>query len=71
MTAPLPSPRLSPTAGFFNALVRELNKRLRVHIADLLRQIDDARDAGPSQRTARNFADSAAAGYIDRSFLER
>lgn len=56
MTAPLPSPSLSPMAGLFNAAVRYLNRRLRARNHEL--------------RVARDFAASDAAGYIDRTGLE-
>jgi hypothetical protein len=46
--APVPAPRLSPTAGVFNAIVRHLNTR----------------------PTARDFADTDNAGYIDRTGIE-
>lgn len=35
MTAPLPSPHLSPTAGLFNNLVRLLARRYRARIHEL------------------------------------
>lgn len=70
MTAPLPSPRLSPTAGLFNTLVRHLNRRLRARIGELNTEISDARNRNHQLTTARDFADSQQAGYIDRSFLE-
>jgi hypothetical protein len=66
VTSPVSSPAVSPTAGFFNALVRHTNRRLRARIADLQAAIEDQR-AIP---TARDFADTAAAGYIDRTGLE-
>lgn len=40
MTAPPPAPRLSPTAGLFNTLVRHLNRRLRLRIAELTAAIE-------------------------------
>ncbi|GGW99181.1 hypothetical protein [Streptomyces chartreusis] len=69
-TAPLPSPRLSPMAGLFNALVRHVNRLLRKRIGELNTQIADARNRNQQLTTARDFADSDGAGYIDRSFLE-
>ena len=70
MTAPLPSPRLSPTAGLFNTLVRHLNRRLRARIGELNVQLADARNRNHQLTTARDFADSDDAGYIDRTGLE-
>lgn len=60
----------SPTAGLFNALVRFYIRRARHHIATQQAAIRDGREAVHQLRTARDFADTAAAGYIDRSFLE-
>lgn len=70
MTAPLPSPSLSPMAGLFNAAVRYLNRRLRARIGELNTQIGDIRNSIHAHHTARDFADTEAAGYIDRTFLE-
>ena len=41
MTAPVPAPRLSPTAGVFNAIVRHLNTCLTARIAELRLLIAD------------------------------
>jgi hypothetical protein len=62
-----PAPRLSPTAGFFNALLRLYIDRARPVIAAQLRQLDEARNLNQRLRTARDFADTEAAGYIDRT----
>lgn len=70
MTAPLPSPYLSPTAGLFNALVRHANRLYRARIAELNRLLDDARNTRQTLYIARDFADSDRAGYIDRTGLE-
>ena len=70
MTAPAPSPYLSPTAGLLNALCRLTIARLDTHIAGLERLLGEARELNHELRTARDFADSDAAGYIDRTFLE-
>lgn len=70
MTAPVPTPRLSPMAGMFNAAVRLLNARLTDRIAELHVLIAAETEIGYAHRTAASFADSDAAGYIDRSFLE-
>ncbi|MGW2721352.1 hypothetical protein [Streptomyces sp. NPDC001492] len=68
MTAP--APYLSPTAGLFNHLVRLLNARLTARITELRLLIAIETETAHALRTARDFADSEAAGYIDRSFLE-
>ena len=65
MTAP--TPYLSPTAGLFNALLRLYIRRARPVISAQLRQLDEARNVHASLVTAKNFADSKAAGYIDRA----
>lgn len=70
MTAPLPSPYQSPTAGLFNALLRHTNRRLRARIGELNTQLADTRNAIHAHRTARDFAASDQAGYIDRTGLE-
>lgn len=70
MTAPLPSPRLSPMAGLFNAAVRYLNTRLTARVTELLLLIDVEIEIGHAHRTTASFADSDAAGYIDRTGLE-
>ena len=70
MTAPLPSPRLSPTAGLFNTLVRHLNRRLRARVGELNTQLDDAINHNYELRDAESFTATDAAGYIDRTGLE-
>lgn len=70
MTAPLPTARLSPVAGLFNALLRLYIRRARPVIAAQLRQLDEARNTNARLRTARDFADSEDAGYIDRTGLD-
>ncbi|MET7688052.1 hypothetical protein ABZT06_08730 [Streptomyces sp. NPDC005483] len=67
MTAPT---RLSPMAGLFNALLRLYIRRARPVIAAQLRQLDEARNVNARLATARDFAASKAAGYIDRTGLE-
>lgn len=69
-TPPLPSPRLSPTAGLFNAVVRHLNARLAARIDELLLLIDVETEIGHAHRTTAGFAASDRAGYIDRTGLE-
>jgi hypothetical protein len=39
MTAPAPSPRMSPTAGLFNAAVRLTNRLLDAHAVELEAQL--------------------------------
>ncbi|MFK4869034.1 hypothetical protein ACI3K4_27850 [Streptomyces sp. CSMPJR101] len=68
MTAP-PS-RLSPMAGLLNAMARLYIRRARPLIAVQQKALDEARNLNDRLRTARDFADSDDAGYIDRSFLE-
>lgn len=68
MTAPA-SP-LSPIAGFVNALLRLTIHRLNTRITGLEQLLGDARETNHTLRTARDFADSDAAGYIDRTGLE-
>ena len=70
MTAPLPSSRLSPMAGMFNALLRLYIRRAKPIIAAQQRAVDEARNLNHRLTTARDYADTAAAGYIDRTGLE-
>jgi len=70
VTAPLPSPHLSPIAGLFNTVVAYLNGRLTDRITELKRQIAAEVEYGHELRTARDFADSDDHGYIDRTGLE-
>lgn len=70
MTAPLPSSRLSPTAGLLNAMARLYIRRARPVIAAQQKALDEARNLNDRLRTARDFADSDDAGYIDRTGLE-
>lgn len=65
MTAP--APYLSPTAGFFNALLRLYILRARPVIAAQLRQLDEARNVNASLTTAADFRATDTAGYIDRT----
>lgn len=66
-----PTARLSPTAGLFNALVRLTIARLNARITELRLLIATETEMGHALRTARNYADTDAAGYIDRTGLER
>lgn len=68
MTAPAPC--LSPTAGMFNALCRLYIRRALPIVAAQQRAVDEARNLNHRLTTARDFADTAAAGYIDRTGLE-
>ncbi|MFF0736813.1 hypothetical protein ACFYVK_35030 [Streptomyces chartreusis] len=70
MTAPLPSPRLSPMAGLFNGAVRLLNRRLRTRIGELNTQLADAINVNHELRDAASFTDSRRSGYVDRTGLE-
>jgi hypothetical protein len=45
--------------------------RLTRRITDLQQQVAAARERNFELRTAADFADTEAAGYIDRNFLER
>ncbi len=70
MTAPLPSSRLSPMAGLLNAMARLYIRRARPLIAAQQKALDEARNLNDRLRTARDFADSDDAGYIDRTGRE-
>lgn len=70
MTALASPSRLSPVAGLFNALLRLYIRRALPIIAADQRAIDEARNLNHRLRTARDFAASDAAGYIDRAGLE-
>ena len=71
MTCPLPSPRLSPMAGLLNAMARLYIRRARPVIAAQQQAVDEARNLNYRLRTAASFADTEAAGYIDRTGLEQ
>lgn len=71
MTAPLPTAWTSPTAGLFNAAVRYLNARLAARVDELLLLIDIETEIGHAHRTTANFRATDAAGYIDRTGLEK
>lgn len=70
MTAPLPSPALSPTAGLFNAVLRLYIARLAARITELRLLIAIETEAGYALRTTRNFADSERSGYVNRTGIE-
>lgn len=70
MTAPLPTPRTSPTAGLLNAMACLYIRRAAPIITALERDVDEARNRSRQLHTAASFADSEAAGYIDRTGLD-
>jgi hypothetical protein len=70
VTAPAESPYRSPIAGFVNALARGELRGLDAHIRELEAVLAAATELSRAEATARNFADSDAAGYIDRTGLE-
>ena len=70
MTAPLPTAYLSPIAGFVNALARLAIRGLDAEVRELELLRRDALELQHALRTARDFADSDDAGYIDRTGLE-
>jgi hypothetical protein len=57
-------------AGFVNALARLTVRGLDRRVRELEALRRDALELQHALRTARDFADTEAAGYIDRSFLE-
>ena len=67
MTTPA---RLSPIAGLFNALLRLYIRRARPVITAQQQALDEARNLNHRLTTARDFAASDNAGYIDRTGLE-
>lgn len=71
MTAPAESPYRSPTAGFVNAMARHAIRGLDAHIRELEAVLAAATELSRAEATARDFADSEAAGYIDRTGLEQ
>lgn len=70
MTAPLPSAYTSPIAGFVNALARLAIRGLNAEVRELEGIRRDALELQHALHTARDFADTEAAGYIDRTGLE-
>lgn len=69
VTAPTPT-ATSPMAGFVNAAARVAIRGLDRRARELAALIADARETNRALKTARDFADSDAAGYIDRTGLE-
>ena len=65
------TPYTSPTAGLLNAVARLYIRRALPLIAAQQKALDEARNLNHRLRTAANFADTDAAGYIDRTFLEK
>lgn len=70
MTAPAEASYRSPTAGFVNAMARHAIRGLDARIRELEALLADATEVGRALATARDFAESDAAGYIDRTGLE-
>lgn len=70
MTAPAESPYRSPIAGFVNALARHAIRGLDARVRELEATQRDALELQQALATARHFADTDAAGYIDRTGLE-
>ena len=64
------TPYTSPTAGLLNAVARLYIRRALPLIAAQQKAVDEARNLNHRLRTARDFAASDAAGYIDRTGLE-
>jgi hypothetical protein len=62
-----PTARLSPTAGFFNALPRLYIRRAPLVIAVQLRELDELRNVNHRLHTAADFRATDDAGYIDRT----
>jgi hypothetical protein len=68
MTAP--ASYLSPTAGFFNALLRLYIRRALPVIAAQLRELDELRNVNARLVSARDFRATDDAGYVDRTGLD-
>ena len=64
------TPYTSPTAGLVNAMARLYIRRATPIIAAQQNAVDEARNRNHRLRAARDFADTEAAGYIDRTGLE-
>lgn len=67
MTVPLPTAYTSPIAGFVNAAARLAIRGLDQRARGLAVLIADARELNHALITARDFADTDEAGYIDRT----
>lgn len=70
MTAPAETPYRSPIAGFVNAMARHAIRGLDARVRELEAALRDGLELQQALATARDFADSEAAGYIDRTGLE-
>jgi hypothetical protein len=70
MTAPVPPPRMSPMAGFVNAMARHAIRGLNARVRELEADVAGARELGHALRTSRNFNASQAAGHVDRTGLD-
>jgi hypothetical protein len=71
VTAPAETPYRSPIAGFVNALARHAIRGLDARIRELEAVLAAATELSRAEATARDFADSVAAGYVDRTGLEQ
>lgn len=70
MTAPAETPYRSPIAGFVNAMARHAIRGLDARIRELEALLAAATEVSRAEATAREFADSKAAGYVDRTGLD-
>lgn len=71
MTAPAETPYRSPIAGFVNAMARHAIRGLDARVRELEAALAAATEVSRAEATARDFADSDAAGYVDRTGLEQ
>jgi hypothetical protein len=69
VTAPAAT-RLSPTAGFVNALRRLVIRGLTAVVAERTTELAAQRELNDTLRTTASYKASQAAGYIDRTGLE-
>ena len=65
-----PTSRMSPTAGLLNAMARLYIRRAQPIAVAYEKVLDEARNRNQQLRTTASFADTEAAGYIDRTGLE-
>jgi hypothetical protein len=70
VTAPVPAPRLSPIAGFANALRRLAIRGLTAVVAERTTELAAKRELNDTLRTTASYEANLAAGYIDRTGLE-
>ena len=64
------TPYTSPTAGLLNAMARLYIRRAAPIIAAQQKALDEARNLNHRLRTARDFADTDAAGYVDNPYRQ-